>query len=268
MHGVTRPAFARVVIGLALLVAWPNPGRITRVSGIPYPHGLSALVDLSLLVQPAAVAVLTAAYGIAVIAFVLRVRQGISGLLAAGLLALVTHLTESQWPHGIGLHNGAILPGATLTAYSIAFLITRRRSLTEREWFGVEAACGIVAAGYSLAGLSKLLGSGLGWAQGANLSIHIATHSHSGAAFMRPLRLWVAENVQLCTLLGIGTLLVECSFLAYTWQKARKPYAILVTCMHTSISILMGLHHFDWLFTAIGFAWASTPAVDERKVLT
>lgn len=263
---MTRPNFARIVIGLALLVAWPNPGRITRIAGIPYPHGLSAIVDLSILVQPVVVAVMTGAYVLAVIGFVLRIRPGATGVTAACLLALVMHLTESQWPRGIGLHNGAILPGGTLTAYLIAWFVTRKRSIAEREWFGVEAACGIVAAGYSLAGLSKVLGSGFGWAQGANLSIHIATHSHSGAAFMRPLRLSVAENLQLCTVLGIGTLLVECSFLAFTWQKARKPYAILVTCMHTSISILMGLHHFDWLFTAIGFAWASSPrpVVDER----
>jgi hypothetical protein len=221
------------------------------------------------LVQPAIILTLTATYALAVAAFVLRLRPGLSGLLAAALLALATHLTESQWPPGIGLHNGALLPGGALTAYLIAHFVWRRRSLAEREWVGIEAASGIVAAGYSLAGLSKLLGSGFGWAHGANLSIHIATHSHSGSAFMRPLRLAVAGNLPLCTALGIGTLLVECSFLAYTWQKARKPYAIVVALMHTSISILMGLHHFDWLFMAVGLAWASQPnaRVDARSGL-
>jgi hypothetical protein len=262
-----RPAGARLALGLSLALAWPSPAKMLAYRGIPHPRGLSALVELSFLAHPVAGIALTLAYAVAVVAFVSRIRPGLTAGIAAVLLALATHLYESQLPVGIGRHNASLLPGAVLSAYALAHVLTRRRDTDTRDWFGIEAGAGIVAAGYVLAGSSKLLGSGIAWAEGSNLALHIATHSYSGVAFMRPLRLWVADNHSLCTVLGAGTLLLECSFALFVLREARKPYALLATAMHSCISLLMGLHHFDWLFMTLGIAFASraTPSTSSER---
>jgi hypothetical protein len=245
-----RIDWARVAIGLGLLLAFPI--RPTSVEGIAHPRGLSSWIDLSLLSTTAATVVLGLAYLSAVTAFVLRKRQGAAGTAAVLVLALAVHVTETQWPRGSGHHNGAMLPGAALAAYVVAWFASRRENIA------LEASAGIVGAAYALAGLSKVTGSGLAWAHGENVALHIATHSQSGAAWLRDFRMNVADSTWLCTGLGAGTLLIECTFLVFVWKRARKPYAIAAATMHGGISLLMGLHHFDWLFLALGVAWAST----------
>jgi hypothetical protein len=242
---VRAPPLGRVFVGVSLLFAWGSLAQILTVRGLPHPRGLAALVDLSYLVQPGGAAIATVVYLLALVAFVMGRRMDFAALVMIALLATGTHLQACQWPPGVGVNGATTLPGAALTAW----WITRRFGQTGRE-----AACGIVAAAYPLAALSKLTSSGLVWASAGNLSLHIASQSYVAWPALQPLRLAAADSPTLCGALGIGTLVIEGGVLAFLWAPARLPIAMLVVAMHLGIALLMGLHHYDWMFMVVGLA--------------
>ena len=262
----------RWTFALSALAAWMSLGRILRVDGIPYPRGLSALVDLSWLVTPAAALVTTVLFGACALVFA-RARSGALAAAAvmSALLALGTHLFASQWPGDAGSNRATSLPGASLAALVLVTLVAGRgvrgasRDERARERLGVDAAAGIVAASYALAGLSKLSGSGVGWAMGQNLAMHIASHAFYGVAWLRPLRESVAEQLWLCTALGVATLVIECSFVLFVLRPMRLAYAALGSAMHLGIGAIMGLHHYDWMLGMLGVAlWSAAHDARER----
>lgn len=230
---------SRVLIGLSLFAAWASLGRILRVDGVPYPHGLSAIVDLSFLTRTPAAVVATLVYAAAVVAF-LRGSRGAAAIVVT-LLALGTHLQECQWPGDAGVNGSPILPGAAVAAWAIAG--------------SAEAACGIVGAVYLLAGTSKILASGLAWAGGANLAIHIVSHAYEGLPALLPFRLAIADSPALCSAFGVATLILECGAVVFVVPAARKPMAVVLSAMHIGIGLLMGLHHYEFVFLVLGLAW-------------
>lgn len=156
------------------------------------------------------------------------------------LLALGSTLVEWQWPPGVGVDNGLSLPALSALAWAIG---------------GREAACGTVAAGYSLAALSKLHGSGLGWATGLNLAQHISTHAWDGAPALLEARLALAASVPLCTALGAATFLIEGSAVLFLLPALRRPWALAAAAMHLGIALVMDLHHYDWMLVTLGLAF-------------
>ncbi|MDP2307823.1 MAG: hypothetical protein Q8P18_17490 [Pseudomonadota bacterium] len=240
------PPAGRVLVGLSLVLAWASLAKVLRVEGLPHPRGLAALVDLSVLVSPVAIGASSIVYAVALAAFVLGRRPDVAAAVLIGLLALGGHLQACQWPDGVGANGALTLPGAALSAWWLA----RRFGGTS----GREAACGIVAAAYPLAALSKVTSSGLEWAGAGNLSLHIASQSYVGWSALQPLRLAAAGSPALCGALGVGTLIIEAGVIAFVWAPARLPLAALVAAMHVGIALLMGLHHYEWMLVVLGLA--------------
>jgi hypothetical protein len=225
------------LIALSLALTWLSTARVLRIEGLPYPHGLASCVDLSFLVQPAGAAVATTLYVVC---------------LVAGLLALVTHLASCQSPSDLGTSHATTMGGATMFAFVLAQAVLRRRDEAVRARAGLEAMVGITAACYVVAGASKLSTSGLAWADGSHLALHIASHAAASTSSLATFRLAVASHAALLTPLAIGTLLIECSFVLFVVPRLRAPYALLSTGMHLSISLLMGLHHEEWMLMVLG----------------
>jgi hypothetical protein len=245
------------LLAAGLLLAWCGIGNLQRVKGIPYPHGLSAWVNLVPLTEPVGLLVLSLLFVSAVVAFVLRWRPELAALLMGALLALFGHIQIAQWTGDIGANRAIILPGAGVLAYGLGRLwaLPRDEDDAIAEGIGIDAACGIAAATYLLSGFSKVFTSGLGWASGSNLAMHISVHGHAGLAALRPYRLAMADHLWVCALFGIGTLIIECGFVFFVFPRFRKSLAIAAACMHIGIGLVIALHHYDWLFLCVGLGF-------------
>ena len=257
-----RPKLGRLCLGLSLLATWATVARTFGRGGLPYPHGISALVDLSALSTGTAGLVLGGLFVGASAAFVWGWRPLRSAVVAAALLALAAHLQSAQWAPGSHQANRAVvLPGAALVAYAVAGLLARRqgRSAAAVDAVGIDAACGVAAACYAIAGGNKLLSSGLGWASDANLSMHMMVHSFGSAPGLGPLRQAVATTPWIASVAGTGTMLIECGFAFFVAPRLRRPLAAAAVAMHLGIGLAMGLHHYDWMFFALGLGLLGGP---------
>ena len=251
---MSRPLLSRIFIAAALAFAWFDVSGVAYVRGIPYPHDLSSLIDLSWATGPLAFAVLTAFYAAALARFI-AARDVRAATAAFALLALTAHIHEAQWPGSAGVRNGLGLPGGGLAAYLLAdracVLFGRA---DQRERWSREAACGVAAAAYTLAAASKLIYGGPAWAGGANIAMYIASQAYMRSAALLPLRLWFPRHLALCGAFGVGTLIIEGSGLVFLWPRARPAYAVLACGLHLGIWLIMGLVHFDFLLMVVGLA--------------
>lgn len=259
-----RPPAHRVLLAIGLLATWASLGRVLQVEGLPFPRGLSAWVPLDVLVSPAGFGVLTLLFVAATVAFTIRRHEGHAAAAMAVLCALGGHLQASQWSLDASQANRSlVLPGAALVVYVAvrSWVLRQGTDRDQADAWGLEGACGVAAACYTLAGVSKLLGSGTAWAEGSNLAMHVAVHAHGGAQALLPLRLAIADNLDLCQVFGTLTLTVEATFFLFVIRSLRRPYALAAAGMHVGIALVMGLHHYDWMFVVLGLGFAVGPRV-------
>jgi hypothetical protein len=232
-----------------LLLAWASLSRVLQVDGLP--HAPAPLGGLTFLTQPGPATLCSLAFAVAAYGYVCNRAADLAMAVMAGLLALGAALQRWQWPGEEGVNGAVMLPGAAL----VASLLARRLSpAARRDAAGVEAAAGIVAASYVLAGLSKLSTSGWGWTGQPNLGVHILAQGYAGLGALGPLREAVAQSALACRLLGVGTLTIELGAIVFLWPSLRRGWAATAVAMHLGISLLMGLHHYDWLLTVLGVA--------------
>ena len=243
---------ARAVQALGLLWAWGSLGRVLKVAGLPYaPPGFSGLAPLT---SPAVAALFSAIFIVSLVAFVGDRRRDAAAMVMAVLLAAGAGLQTWQWPPGEGVNGAVNLPGAVLVAMAVA---RWRAAEGDREAAGIEAGAGVVAAGYVLAGLAKLGGSGFAWTSRENLGMQIVSQGYAGMGALEPLRLYVADSGGLCRLLGVGTLAIELGAVLFMLPRLRPFVAAAIVALHLGIALLMDLHHYDWMFTTVGVAMGS-----------
>lgn len=236
----------RALVTLGALLAWASLGRVLRVEGMPHaPWGLDALP-----INAAVATVVSLVFAASCMAFVIRRWEDAAAGVMVVMLAAGTQVMAWQWPPGMGVNGATMLPGAALTAWWVA---RRVGGAIGREDRGIEAACGLVAACYFVAMSSKVATSGLGWASAGNIGLQIATQGYLGEP-LQSLRLAAAHSPILCSALGVGTLLIKGGALLFVVPGARGCVVALLIGMHLGISVLMGLHHYDWMFTAVGWA--------------
>jgi hypothetical protein len=257
---MTKGKLPRGLYSFGLLFAFLGQFHsISKVDGIPHPRGLSAYIDFSILASPVALQLGMLVFVISLIAFTLHKGEEVACVIIIGLLNLGIIIQSSQWPGDNGANRAVILPCVSC----IAYLLGRRLSLRKgdssliQEEKGVDAACGTVAILYLLAGISKISGSTIAWAKGSNLALHITVHSYDSVPVLRDFRLFIAENLALCTLFGVGTLIIECGAICFVVPRLRIPIAIAISLLHLSVALVMGLHHYDWMFVAVGLAFYS-----------
>ena len=251
-----RLGLPRVCLALGLLFAWAAQSNVLYVDGIPYASGLTALLPMEMLVTPVGFGVATLIYVVCALRWA-GWRDTRAGWVAVVLMWVMVDIDLHQWPDDVGGNKAVVLPGAAVMAWNIADAVAARRgaSAAQRERWGLEAACGVAAMGYFIAGVSKLHYSGLAWLTGGAMSIQIMSYATQGAAALIPFRLAVADQLWLCALFAWATIFIECGFLLFVLGWMRKPLSTLATLMHLGIALVMGLHHHDWMFMELGLAW-------------
>lgn len=254
---MNRDVASRVAIGVGIALAWGSLWRMFLADGIRHPRGLSAWIDLSFLVNPVAAVAATLVFLGLLVQFSRRKAPVVTASAMAAMLALGAHIQASQRPGNINENHSVVMPGAMLVAWALGAWWARRRGGgdAEQDHVGYEAACGVVGAAYTMAGVHKVIGSGWAWATPTNLQAHILIHAPDGLPALLPFRLALAEIPWLTGFFGVGTLLIECSFFLFAVPKLRVPWAVFVACMHIGIGVILDLHHYDYMLIALGMAF-------------
>lgn len=152
-----------------------------------------------------------------------------------------------------GVRHGSLLPVSAL----IGLLATPHVLGQRSPELSKEAAWGAVAAVYTLAGLSKVVGSGLGWFAPTNLGLLILERAADAPEPLMGLRLAVAASPSLCVVLATGALLAELCGVLLLWPRARPFVALTLIFTHLGIAMLMGYVYASWSIVLIALTWGS-----------
>ena len=160
-------------------------------------------------------------------------------LLWAYVIPLATWAYIEPLVTSVGVTHGKLLPAAA--ALAIAFS-------------GSEAACGVVAAIYTLAGLAKVLGAGAGFVDPEYLGTLILERSFYVPTALSSVRLYLAESRPLLVALSVGTLVVELGGAFFVLPRFRRPLAVCNIAMHAGIAVAMGYVYVQWACVVAGLA--------------
>ncbi len=239
------------------LLGWAWVLGLTALLGEPLRVTVrDEVVDLSFALRGPAFSVLSIAYGLACMGFLLRVREvGASAALIV-MLALLglaeKHVRDDSMP------PLATLLGTTMLASWAGGLVwARDAERATRERLAHELMCGTLAASFFLAGVAKLELAGLGWAEGGTHAMFIYERAASDFPFITDLRLFLARHPNLCAAAAGYALLVECSAPIYLWRSARRTYGWMVVAMFGGMGLALGLVEHGWEILPLALAYSS-----------
>lgn len=153
------------------------------------------------------------------------------------------HLTER------GVTHGKLLPAGVALAMALS---------------GAEAACGVVAAVYTLAGLAKVRGAGALFLDPDYLGTLVLERAFHVAAPLAQLRLALAESRALVTLGALSTLILELGGALFVFRRARRPLALALVLMHAGIAVAMGYVYVQWAAVVLGLAFWTERSANHR----
>lgn len=174
-----------------------------------------------------------------------------AGWAVVGIFGLCWLIERASAEGHQGVRHGSLLPVSALIALLVAPRVTGSRAAPLAQ----EAAWGAVAAVYTLAGLSKVLGSGLAWFSPTNLGLLILERAAEAPAPIMDLRLAVAGQPGLCVTLAAGALVAELGGVLLLWPRARPLVALALILTHLGIAALMGYVYATWALALVALTW-------------
>lgn len=125
-----------------------------------------------------------------------------------------------------------------------------------------EAAVVVMATFYAGAGMAKLLGSGLEWANGVGLQLWLLRLGDTDSW----VRSWVLEDAGIAQLLATTSLGLELAVpLTCVWPRARLAIGLMLLALHLGIDCIL---HIDFrpqmLLVATVFCWPRGPCEQVR----
>lgn len=223
-----------VLAGVAALDAMELARGIHRSASNPPRQGAHPLA-LVMASTPCLVVVAGIALG-ALLAFALRRSPLAAGLVALGALAILesTSATLAAAGHSRNYFAG----GATLAGWLFGLAVARRIDRSGDESFATAGATASLAATYFDAGLSKLLRSGVMWADaGARVAV-LANHPIDDNSALGAYARFIAENGAAARALSIATLAVELgAFLFLFGPRLRMLWGTLLLAFHVNVAL-------------------------------
>ena len=126
---------------------------------------------------------------------------------------------------------------------------------------GWEAACGVIAAAYGLAGLDKARESGAAaWTEARNTALLIAERSYAGPMWLQRLRQAAARTPWLCRITALYGFYGEFAASLFVFPPARWPVALAMTAMQAGIILFLGYVEMEWILLMLALALTSAGA--------
>lgn len=254
VDALKRVVLWRWAVLYVLVAAWVL-GTVANMGDHVDPRSKVAWIpglDL-LLTRPAWLAT-GAVYLAAALAFTFRRRERLAGaflFLWIGVMGLAE----------IGVRNAYMQPLINMLAGNMVLAWLIGSSLpgdaAERARRGHAWMCGFFAAMLTLSGISKLLRSGADWFDAGMHSLLVWERAQPMIAPepLAVLRHWVAAHPALCLSGAVYTLVVECLALLFVVPRLRKPHAVAVAVLFTSMDLVLGLGEQGWAAIPLALAW-------------
>lgn len=224
------------VVGLA----WSWGSYILQISDVILPLGIARYVDVGFMLNNHLPIVNAGLITALMLVGFFRVSK--YAYLAAFLLLHLQY--AARFSLGAIPHSSNLL-GMTLLGLSLAMLLFaddlhRRRFTMGFTYF-------FVGLGYTLSGISKLIGTGITWPDGRHLWMWINEKGVDAFAKTGLLDFNILQEIALSAypiataflILGLTTEL--CAFLSW-FKKFRMPIYVAIICMHIGIYFVMNIH--------------------------
>jgi hypothetical protein len=258
-------------VGLALVAAVDVVAAARFVATTPrsplaHPGAPAWLLALG---GEAALVVPVAALGLAALISFARGRRTLTaGSLALLVLALLneSRAALSFGPSRADFYCGALLLGWLVgTAFARRLRTRRATKLAFEEPFAEAGAVGVLAAIYVSAGLSKLLASGISWADQMTLrGIILAHHSISDTSPAAAYAHFVVARPMLSQAFSTLTIIVQLGAVLYLVHPRLRPiWGVLILGFHLNVGILTGIGYLEAQVLTLLFAFP-WPAIVAR----
>ena len=246
---------AFVALG-TLYLAWTWGLYILRISDVVLPLGIAQYIDVSFffgnvlpLVNAGLVTALIAA------AFLRVSRWAYLGAFLLLHLQYAARYSLGEIPHS------ANMLGMTLLVLAVAMLVFRDARYQRRLTLGLTYF--FVGLGYTLAGFSKLVGTGITWADGRHLWMWIYEKSidlqaKTGVLDLNILQELALSHVSVATLFLAFGMLTELGAFLMWWRRFRFPVIVAVLGLHIGIFLVMNIMFYLSVFELLllGPPWA------------
>ncbi|MEX0780578.1 MAG: hypothetical protein WD037_12615 [Balneolales bacterium] len=249
------------ILFFAIKFVWEWGLYMDRISDIVLPLGIANYLDLSFMFGnqvPVINAILIS--GLLACAFI-RIAPKYTYLFALLLMHLqyASRYTLGEIPHS------ANLIGMTLLCFSLAHMFFTDQKIIRRFSMGsVYFFCGL---GYTLAGISKLIGTGFHWIDGRHLWLWMSEKSvdilsRTGTYETNLLQEIAYEHHLIATFILLSGLLLELSGIAMWWKKLRPYVLTLIIGTHLGIQLTMNIVFIAFMVQLLLMAYPWSTLID------
>lgn len=234
--------FELFVAGGTLFLAWTWGQYILRISDVVLPLGIAQYIDVSFLFEHSLSLVNAAVISVLVVLGFFRVtRYAYLGAFLLLHLQYAARYSLGEIPHSANM-LGMTLLGVALAMVLFQTALHRRRFTMGFTYF-------FVGLGYTLAAVSKLVGTGITWPDGRHLWMWINEKSvdvlsKTGTMDMNWLQELALSDYTVATVFLAFGLLTELFAFLMWWRPLRTPVVLAVIGLHIGIDIVMRIFFY------------------------
>lgn len=249
--------FEAVIIYQVIYYAWEWGLYIPQLAAVILPLGMAHYIDVSFMfAEPYALANAALVTIFALLGFFKKGRIYYLLALLALHLQYISRYSQGEISHGSNFTATALL------ALALAALFFARSGRRRKLAFGLFIF--LIGLGYTSAGMSKLVGSGLAWADGHHLHMWIEQRaadkiSQNGAYELNFVQHLMLDYHWLATVtLAFGMLSELMGFLLW-FRKTRWIEATILIVMHYGIYLTMSINFRSYfiIIFLVGYPWGS-----------
>lgn len=247
--------FELFIAAYTIFYAWNWGYYILKISDVVLPLGLANYINVEIFfgnyLPLLCAAVMTI---MAILAYFTKLRWLYMIVFLLLHILYVTRFSLGEIPHSSNLVGFGIL-GLGLAGCFI-----------KNKWEALSFAYGFliffVGLGYTTAGISKLIATGITWPDGYHLWLWIAEKSTDvlsaeGSFTLSWIQEWTLQSRFMGTLFLSFGLLTELSAFLIWWKKLRPIVTLLLIGMHIGIYYAMNIWFMSYMYglVIIGFPW-------------
>ena len=173
-----------------------------------------------------------------------------AGLALFVMMSIIRRFEIAQWEGDIVVRLGKYVPtAACMLGWLVTQLVLGGLGYEEAERYrlGWDAACGMLAGAYVLAGIAKVRQSGWVWTHPKYQALLLDERGFIGPQWVRKIRLAAARSKPVSGFIGISGFLIEFVAAAYVIPAARPVVLAGVVLLHIGFIVLLGYVEIEWI---------------------